>query len=260
MNHAKKTALVTGASSGIGEQFALQLAAAGADLVLVARSEDRLQALAERVRRSRPQARIDVIPMDLARAGSGTRVAEAVAALGVTVDTLVNNAGVGSHDDFVHEDPDALAGQIQLNVGSLVDLTSRFLPRMMQARAGTVINVASTAAFQPVPTMAVYAATKAFVLSFTEALWGETQGSGVRVLTVCPGATETAFFSTTGKEFLTSGRETPAQVVRTALRALDTRKPTIVSGTANRLGSVGYRFVPRSVMVRLSAAQVKTAA
>jgi short-subunit dehydrogenase len=122
---------------------------------------------------------------------------------------------------------------------------------------GLVINVASTAAFQPLPTMAVYAASKAFVLSFTEALWAETRTSGIRVLALCPGATETEFFSRTGKEFLTAGRQTPDQVVATALRALTGTRPTVVSGFVNLVGSVGSRFLPRHVVARASASVVR---
>jgi short-subunit dehydrogenase len=254
------TALVTGASNGIGERFALRLADAGTDLVLVARNGDKLDALASAIRAAHPARRVEVIPMDLAQPGSGHQVALAVAELGVRVDMLVNNAGVGSHDRFVDEDPGQLAGQIQLNVTSLVDLTARFLPGMLEAGSGAVVNVASTAAFQPVPTMAVYAATKAFVLSFTEALWGETRGSGVRVLTLCPGATETAFFASTGKEFLTSGRQSPDQVVTTALRGLDGRAPTVVSGLTNRIATLGARFLPRAAMIRFSERLVATSA
>lgn len=124
---------------------------------------------------------------------------------------------------------------------------------MTRARHGVVINVASTAAFQPVATMAVYAATKAFVLSFTEALWWETHGSGVRVLAVCPGATETEFFERTGQQFMTRGRQKPDQVVTTALQALDKSSPTVVSGAMNSVSSAAYRFMPRRLMAMISA-------
>ena len=196
--------------------------------------------------------------MDLAQPDAGHEVAQRVSELGMHVTMLVNNAGVGSHDRFVDEDPRQMAEQIQLNVTSLVDLTARFLPGMLDAGSGTVLNVASTAAFQPVPTMAVYGATKAFVLSFTEALWAETRSSGVRVLAVCPGATDTAFFAATGKEFLTTGRQSPDQVVATALRGLKGHAPSVVSGAANRLNSLGYRFLPRAVITRLSGHLVAT--
>ncbi len=210
MELAGRTALVTGGSNGIGEQLARQLADRGAHLVLAARRTDRLAALKADIGRAHPDLTVTVIGVDLAAADAALALADQVTEAGIVIDLLVNNAGVGSHDQFVDEDRNALARQIQLNVGSLVALTSQFLPGMISRHAGGVINVASTAAFQPVPTMAVYGATKAFVLSFTEALWGETRGTGVRVLTLCPGATETAFFDTTGKSILTSSRHPPA--------------------------------------------------
>lgn len=255
-----KTALVTGASNGIGEHLARQVAARGADLVLVARRGDRLAALREQILREHQERTVTVLTADLAVAGAVDDLAAQIKAAGVTVDLLMNNAGVGSHDRFVDEDPAALARQIQLNVGSLVALTAEFLPGMVARDFGAVVNVASTAAFQPVPTMAVYGATKAFVLSFTEALWGETRGTGVRVITLCPGATDTAFFDNTGKEFLTGNRQTPAEVAKTALDALNGSSPTVVSGLFNRLASTGYRFLPRAVMIRLSANVVREAA
>ena len=256
MDTTGRTALVTGASNGIGEHLARQLAARGTHLVLVARREERLHALAAELRDADPTLRVDVVGCDLSQAGSGQHVHDVVRAAGLHVDLLVNNAGVGSHETFTDEDPAALARQIQLNCATLVDLTSRFLPPMLAADggrgAGAVINVASTAAFQPVPTMAVYGATKAFVLSFTEALWAETRTTGVRVLALCPGATATDFFTTTGKEFLTHRRQSPQAVAATALKALDGHKVVVVSGTANRLSATSYRYLPRTVLTRAS--------
>jgi uncharacterized protein len=157
----------------------------------------------------------------------------------------------------VGQEADANAAQIQLNCGTLVDLTARFLPPMTAAGHGLVINVASTAGFQPTPGMAVYGATKAFVLSFSEALWQECKGTGVRVLALCPGATETEFFARTGEEFLTDGRQTPKQVVDTAMAALDKSTPTVVSGWRNAILANGYRFTPRRLMVQISEQLLK---
>jgi short-subunit dehydrogenase len=256
-DHTGQTILVTGASGGIGEEFARRFASLGADLVLVARSGDRLRELQGQLIDRHPGRNILVVELDLSLPGAGESLERALTHEAVTVDGLVNNAGVGSHGRFPGESPESIAAQIQLNCVALVDLTARFLPAMLQRGTGFVINVASTAAFQPLPTMAVYAASKAFVLSFSEALWAETRMSGVRVLALCPGATETAFFTRTGKEFLTTGRQTPGQVVDTALTALAGTRPTVVSGFVNLLGSVGSRFLPRHVVARASASVVR---
>ncbi len=247
------TALVTGASSGIGAQFARALAARGAHLVLTARRTAQLQQLSQDLQRQHPGLTVTVLPADLSKPDAPVQLVHDVEAAGLTVDLLVNNAGFGTHERVLQEDPGRVADQIRVNCGAVAELTTRLLPGMVARGRGMVINVASTAAFQPVPTMAVYAATKAFVLSFTEALWAETRDTGVRVLALCPGGTATEFFATTGKEFLPRGRQTPAPVVEVALRAaLQGRGPTVVSGTRNRLAATGYRFIPRAVMARVS--------
>ena len=252
-----KTALITGASGGIGEEFAVQLARRGVNLVLVARRAEKLEELRKTLLEQHPNLAVDVIAADLATPGSAAQLATKIGDLGRRIDVLVNNAGIGLHGKFVTQDPDTNAAQIQLNCGTLVDLTARFLPPMTAAAHGVVINVASTAGFQPTPGMAVYGATKAFVLSFSEALWQECKGTGVRVLALCPGATETEFFARTGEEFLTDGRQTPKQVVDTAMAALDKSTPTIVSGWRNALRSSGYRFIPRRMMVQVSEQLLK---
>lgn len=257
MDLTNDTALITGASGGIGKQFAIRFAQRHVNLVLVARSKDKLQDLRTTLLERHPGLCVDVLTADLADPGAAAEVVEQVSALERRVDILINNAGVGFHGRFIDEEPQQAAGQIQLNCGSLVDLTSRLLPAMIRTRHGLVINVASTAAFQPVATMAVYAASKAFVLSFTEALWWETHDSGVRVMTLCPGATETEFFARTGQQFMTRGRQTPDQVVDTALDAIDKSSPTVVSGAMNSLTSIGYRFIPRKAMAMMSGQMVK---
>jgi len=257
MNLENSTALVTGASGGIGEEFALQLADRGAHLILVARRADVLADVRARLLQRHPGRHVEVITADLSVPGAAADLARDVLGRGIAVDMLINNAGVGSHGAFVEDTPENVAAQIQLNCGSLVELTARFLPTMLRNRRGLVINVASTSAFQPVPTMAVYGATKAFVLSFTEALWWETRHTGVRVLTLCPGPTETAFFASTGKQFMTRGRQTPPHVVTAALGAIDTSVPTIVPGAANKASSLGYRFLPRRLMLRIAQRNVE---
>jgi short-subunit dehydrogenase len=252
MDLANDTALITGSSGGIGEEFAHQLAQRRTNLVLVARRLDKLEELRTTLLARHPDIEVDVIAADLSVPGSGAQLADEVGRRSRRIDVLINNAGVGLHGEFVDQDPERNAAQIQLNCGTLVDLTARFLPAMIQARHGLVINVASTAAFQPTPSMAVYGATKAFVLSFTESLWQEAKGTGVRVLTLCPGATETEFFARAGEEFLTRGRQTPKQVVDTALKAVDKSTPTVVSGLANAAMALSTRFVPRRVLVQVS--------
>lgn len=252
------TALITGASGGIGEEFAVQLAARGAGLVLVARRAGKLEQLRAALLTRQPALTVDVIAADLSEPGSAAEVARQVDATGRRIEILINNAGSAFHGQFADHGPERVAKQIQLNVGSLAELTARFLPLMLKAGHGLVINVASTAAFQPVPTMAVYAATKAFVLSFTEAVWQETRNSGVRVLALCPGATETGFFAAAAEEpFMTRGRQTPQQVVHTALTAASKTYPTVVSGWMNRLTVVGPRFMPRRLVPAIARQAVR---
>jgi hypothetical protein len=257
MEWKNSTALVTGASSGIGAEFAGQLAAQGVNLVLVARRADWLEALRGRLLERHPTLRVDIMAADLAAVGATADLAAKLHGAGQHIDVLVNNAGVGFHRPFADEPAAEVAAEIHLNCGALVDLTARFLPGMRKARRGMVINLASTSAFQPVPMMAVYAATKAFVLSFTEAVWWESRGSGVRVLALCPGATQTEFFDRSNAAFMTHGRQSAARVVAAALAAVDGSSPTVVPGGMNKLRAMGYRLMPRSVMSRLAERTVR---
>lgn len=256
------TALVTGASSGIGEQFARQLAARDMNLVLAARSEDRLQALAGELRKAHPGITVTVVPADLSDPAAPGALAARLADAGAAVDVLVNNAGFASHGPFAAEDPGRVAEEIQVNCGSLVALTAHLLPPMLARRRGGVVNVASTAAFQPIPTMAVYAATKAFVLSFTEALWAETRGSGVRVLALCPGATDTRFYQVAaagGPEFMVRGRQSPQQVVAAALRAFESGQgAAVIPGVRNRVLAGVSRVSPHPVLLRVAQRMVRS--
>ena len=252
MNLENQTALITGSSGGIGEDFAVAFAKRKVNLVLVARREDKLAQLRARLLEQHPGLTIDIVTADLSVPGSAAELAAKVGNLGRKIDILVNNAGVGLHGDFVTQGVAENSAQIQLNCVTLVELTGLFMPAMTKAGRGLVINVASTAAFQPTPGMAVYGATKAFVLSFTEALWQETKSTGVRVFALCPGATETEFFSRTGEEFLTSGRQTSQQVVDTAMATIDKSTPTVVSGLKNSVLASAYRFTPRKIMLSVS--------
>lgn len=252
MNLENQTALITGSSGGIGEEFAVQFAKRKVNLVLVARREDKLAELRTRLLEHSPGLSIDIIAADLSVPGAAAELATTIGTLGRRIDILINNAGVGLHGDFVAQNVGENSAQMQLNCVTLVELTALFMPAMTQAGRGLVINVASTAAFQPTPGMAVYGATKAFVLSFTEALWQETKSTGVRVFALCPGATETEFFARTGEEFLTSGRQTSQQVVATAMAAIDKSTPTVISGLRNALLANGYRVAPRRVLLQVA--------
>jgi uncharacterized protein len=251
------TALVTGASSGIGEAFARALAGRGDDVVLIARSARRLEAIAAELT-AKHGIRADVIVADLADVGAPDAIVAELVARAIVVDTLVNNAGFGTHGEFVVLDPQRERDEITVNVYAPVALTRALLPGMLARKRGAVINVASTAAFQPVPYMATYGATKAFVLSFTEALAEEVRAHGVRVVALCPGQTETAFF--TGIDEARTGRaRTPEQVVATGLRALDRGTVVVVDGFSNYALANSNRFAPRRLVARFVAAMERPA-
>ncbi|MEU9074669.1 SDR family NAD(P)-dependent oxidoreductase [Kitasatospora sp. NPDC004745] len=251
MDFARKTTLITGASTGIGAAFARELAARGSDLVVVARSEDKLRGLQQELTAAHGTT-VHVVPLDLARPGAAAELQQRVEALGATVDILVNNAGFATFGAVAETDPSRMAEQVQLNCLTLTDLTARLLPGMVDRGHGAVVNIASTAAFQPIPRMAVYGATKAYVLSFTEALANELRGSGVRALAVCPGATDTPFFDVAGEEAAVGVRRRPEQVVTTTLAALRRGRPTVVDGLVNRLGTLAPRLLPRRATVAVA--------
>jgi short-subunit dehydrogenase len=253
VDYRNTTALVTGASSGLGEEFARQLAARGANLVLVARRLDRLEALAAELRAERGVS-VTVVEADLSRADAVTALAQRLDSLGLSIDTLVNNAGFATRNRFEDEDPARIAEEIDLNVGALVGISRRFYPQLLTSAKGALINVASTGAYQPVPRMAVYGATKAFVLSFTEALWFEAKGSGLRVLALSPGATRTEFFDIAGADARVGAFQTPEQVVRLALTTLDRRNPppSIISGASNRATTFAGRLLSRRGVANLT--------
>lgn len=244
-----KNVLITGASTGIGAEFARQLAAKGANLLLVARNEERLNAVAESLRSS--TVKVQTVTLDLAELGAAETLRKRVAATHFEVDVLINNAGFGKHARFTQLGPEDLREQILLNVLALSELTHAFLPEL-ERREGGVIQVASTAAFQPVPYLAIYAATKAFVLSFGEALWGEFQHKKFRVLTLCPGATQTPFFERAGEAAALGQKASPAAVVRVGLKAFDQGRPFVIEGSMNRIRAFMGRLVSRRFMIRTS--------
>lgn len=253
-----QTALITGASSGIGEAFAHALAKPGDTLILVARSQGRLEALAAKLRADHGIA-VEVIAADLSRPGSGPALAAEVSKRGFSVDLLINNAGFGSAGPFAKEDPARDAEMINLNVSAVVELAHAFLPAMLERGRGGILNVASVAGFQPTPNMAIYGATKAFVLSFSEALWAETRRRGVKVTALCPGPVDTPFFEATGNPELRKAVPknmfmTADQVARMALAALDAGQPVLVPGITNKLVTWGPRLLPRRWLTLASAA------
>ena len=247
------TALITGASSGIGAAFARELAQRGMDLVLVARSADKLQALAQDLIQQY-SIQVEVVVQDLLVPDAVTTVYKAVQDLGWSIDLLVNNAGFGDYGLFSDRPRQRQLDMIGLNISALVDLTHQFLPNMVSRQSGSILNVASIAAFQPLPYLSVYAATKAFVLSFSEALWAENKSNGVCVLAVCPGPTESQFFEVAEFPQTFSGREqkpVPAEdVVQEALTALDAKHANIVTGGFGNQVVVNLsRFWPREALV-----------
>ncbi|WP_430782931.1 SDR family NAD(P)-dependent oxidoreductase [Actinoplanes sp. G11-F43] len=255
MRYDTQTALVTGASSGIGRQFALDLAARGSDLVLVARRADRLDELADTLRR-RHGVTVTTIPLDLARPHPGQDLRSELDRLGITVTLLINNAGFGATGPFTDLDPALHREMIAVNATALTDITGALLPGVLAAGDGAIVNVASFVGHQPGPGMAVYAATKAYVLNFGEALAHELRDHPVKVLTLSPASTRTEFYTVSGTSEKNARFETPQQVVATALRALDrTRTPArVVSGRSNRLALAVLHRLPRRAMLTLMAA------
>ncbi len=243
----RETVLITGASSGIGEELARLFAADGSDLVLVARSRERLRALAgELAERHGVAARVEVV--DLTAAGACAELVERLAADGVAVDVLVNNAGYGARGAAAELDLERQLGIIRLNVEALTELTRRLLPAMLERRRGGVLNVASTAAFQPGPFMAVYYATKAYVQSFSEALAEELRGSGLTVTSLAPGPTLTGFQSEAEMEdtvLFRFGAMEVAPVARAGHRAFRRGRVVVIPGLANRLLTFSNRLAPR---------------
>jgi short-subunit dehydrogenase len=247
-----KTVLVTGASYGIGEAFAHELAAGGANLVLTARSADRLEKLAATLIATHAVS-VKTVIADLARPDGPETVFQESEASGVNVDLLINNAGFGQVGDFADADLKRQLEMIRVNVDALVVLCHKFLQPMLERQSGAILNVASTASFQAVPYFATYAATKAFVLTFSEALAAECATSGVRVLALCPGRTETNFQAVAGTTNRAStGIQSAAEVVKIGLSALASGRSHVVSGLNNRVMVQVERFLPRRGITKLA--------
>ena len=249
------TALITGASGGIGEHLARVFSAHKHDLVLVARTADKLEALgAELSRAFGVQSR--VLTADLADPAAPQQIFETLRRQGITIDALVNNAGFGARGAFSEIDYETEARMIQLNVTTLTHLTRLFLPGMIERRGGKILNVASTAAFLPGPLMAVYYASKAFVLLFTEALAEETQGTGVLVTALCPGPTATNFAATAGNEdsvlFRSAKPMSPYAVARVGYEGMMAGKRVVIPGWTNQTSVFSTRLAPRKMLAKIA--------
>ena len=247
----KKVALITGASAGLGVEFARQLSARGHRLVLIARRKERLESLAKELGNAR------AVAIDLSKANAAVKLMADLNDAGEEVETLVNNAGFGLIGAFAELDAKRQRQMIDLNVGTLTDLCRAVAPQMMKRKSGGILNVASTAAFQPGPRMAVYFATKAFVLSLSEALHEELKPHGVRVTCLCPGPTHTEFGEVAGFGgnglFDRLAMESP-EVVKAGLDGLDRNLAVVVPGLMNKVGAASTRFAPRSVVRKIAGA------
>ncbi len=249
------TALITGASAGLGAEYARLFAADKHDLVLVARRRDRLEALARELQ-SAHGVKARVVTADLAAPDGASRVVDEVRRLGLEIEFLVNNAGFGTSGAFVELDVGRELEMIQVNVAALVTLTRAFLPGMVARRRGRILNVGSTAGFPPGPFMAVYYASKAFVNSFTEALWYELRGTGVTATVSCPGATATEFAAVAGSSrslLFRLGAASPATVARQGYCAMKNGKAMLVHGLKNKLTVQSLRISPRALARAVAA-------
>jgi short-subunit dehydrogenase len=245
--------LITGASSGIGECFARELAARGENVVLVARSGGKLEALAAELK-SRHSILAEPMGMDLSEPGAGGRLARLLAERGIEVDLLINNAGFGARGNFWLLPLEAQSAMMRLQIETLIELTFHLLPEMIKRRQGGIINVSSMTAFQPIPYATVYAATKAFMNSFSMALREELRPYGVNVVTLCPGGTRTNFVNVgarQGRHRFPGNPQPPEEVVDAALRQLDRGGGLVVPRFVNKASVFSQRFLPRETIAKL---------
>ena len=248
-------ALITGASAGLGQEFARLFAGDGHNVVLVARRRDRLEQLAGALEQEHGVS-TRAIAADLAERDAPTQIVSELSGAGIDIEYLVNNAGFGTNGAFVELDLPRELAEIQVNVTALVHLTRLLLPSMVSRGSGRILNIGSTAGFQPGPFMAVYYATKAFVNHFTEALSYELKGTGVSATVSCPGATATEFAQVAGNDgsrLFRMGAATAGEVAAEAYRAMHAQKPVVVHGLKNKLGVQSLRVSPRSVVRSIAA-------
>lgn len=252
-------ALVTGASSGIGAEFAARLAGRGMHLILAARRTEPMNELAQDLL-TKHGTNCHIVTIDLATPDAGKRLMDEIDKLGVDVELLVNNAGVGKIGEIESTTPEEIQRLLNLNIATLTDLTYRVLPGMLERGHGAILNIASVAAFQPVAFMGAYAASKSYVLHFSEAIWAEARSRGVTVLAVCPGVTDTEFFDTAGAPGWLDKHTSQStfKVVKTALSALEKRRQYIIPGWKNYLLSLWVRFTTRRTALNESKRYFKS--
>jgi hypothetical protein len=257
--HADRTCLVTGASSGIGAEIATLLASRGFGVTLVARTRAKLESLADTLR-SRHGVRAETIAVDLTDEDARAGIVAAVEERSLLVNVLVNNAGLSTMGPVYRSDPSAELAMVRTDVEAVVHLCSLFLPGMVERRSGCVLNVASTAAFQPLPGQAGYGASKAFVLSYTHALRGELRGTGVTATVLCPGPVDTGFAAAAGISDTEAASAMPkvmwvpaSDVARAAVTGMDADRAVIIPGVANRIAAAAGWLSPRGVLVPMVA-------
>lgn len=260
LNFRHKTILVTGASSGIGKEFAIQLAAQQANLILTARTEHDLVVLAETLKAEHPSISIKIITADLSEQNAAQKLYAAINEMQLSVDYLINNAGFGQFGEFISGNINTYHKMLTLNIIAVVELSHLLLPAMKEKDSGGIINVASISSFQPLPYYAVYAASKAFVLSFSEALSGELLHTNLRIMALCPGATESHFMEKANADTSKMNLMPAEKVVNDALRAFAKNKMFTVSGTINYLTSLIPRIVSRKMTVKIIVKMFKKSA
>ena len=255
IHYQNRWAVVTGASSGLGRGLAARLADRGMFLVLTGRNEARLNEAAQQIRRAAPLVKVETIAADL---GTRSGVSALIDHVGDRpIEVLVNNAGFGSYGPFAESEPAREADEVAVDVSAVIALARAFLPGMIARRGGGILNVASTIAFQPAPYQAVYGASKAFVLSFSEAVWAEARAAGVAVTALCPGPTRTGFVDALGADVGNTAiyrrLADPEPVIEAGLKALDKGRPVVIPAVRNKVLAIGGRFMPRKWLIHYTA-------
>lgn len=249
-NLKNKTALITGASSGIGKAIAYELAKQDSNLLITARSEDKLKEIAFDLA-SKYDIKVNIFVADLSIENAPEKLFEFAQNEKITVDILVNNAGFGKWTNFLNESIETYQNMLNLNINSLVKLTYLFLPEMLKKQEGGIINIASTGALQPCPYVAVYCASKSFVLNFSEALHGEFYKKGITITAICPGNTITGFQNAANANIKGMSYDTPEKVAQDSIKAFQKRKNNKIIGTSNYLQSFIPRFFPRKIVINI---------